>query len=422
MARVIHKNGLLLAADFACTARRYWIGVFPRVLREVHRRRVFATRIPDPVLRRFALEALERKHGNLEGAAAFAALVPRANRPMVVKALVACQAICDYLDLLSEQPSRDPIANGYRLHEALIVATTPGEPHRDYYAHHPQGEDGGYLRALIDGARTALSALPSLHSVIDPLSLATERIAVYQSFNHGDAQGSYEPFERWAAQTTNPHTGLRPWETAAGAGSTMAVFALIAAAADPRLRFSTAREVESAYFPWIGSLHSLLDSLVDHEEDIASEGRALVGYYSSPLDAAHRMGAIAVEALDRARALPCGRRHTLILAAMASFYLCEIRGSASLHAQLAAASVLEAIGGLAAPTMAIFAARRSLRDIPARGPVSWPRPASVRPRPIPAQLGPVRGHLESQVPDFPLFFPPESEHDSSADATDAHSV
>jgi tetraprenyl-beta-curcumene synthase len=411
-----------LSADFVCTARRYWMGVFPRVLREVHRRRMLAAHIPDPALRRFALEALGRKHENLEGAAAFAALVPRANRPMVVRALVACQAICDYLDLLSEQPSRDPIANGYRLHEALIVATTPGEPHRDYYAHHPQGEDGGYLRMLIDGARSALSALPSLSSVVDPLGLATERIAVYQSFNHGDAQGSYEPFERWAAQTTNPHTGLRPWETAAGAGSTLAIFALIAAAADPRLRFSAAREVESAYFPWICSLHSLLDSLVDHEEDIASEGRALVGYYSSPRDAAHRMGVIAKEAMGRVRALPDGRRHALILAAMASFYLCELRSSTSPHAQLAAASVLDAIGGLAVPTMAILTARRSLRGAPNGGPASRVRSIPARPRSISAQIRPVPAHLENQVPDFPLFFSPGNGHDSGVAPTDAHSV
>jgi hypothetical protein len=116
-------------------------------------------RIPDPVLRRLALEALDRKRCNLEGAAAFAALVPRVSRPLVVRAVVACQAICDYLDLLSEQPSQDPIANGYRLHEALIVAITPGWSHSDYYLHHDRRDDGGYLRALVESVRGALAAL-----------------------------------------------------------------------------------------------------------------------------------------------------------------------------------------------------------------------------------------------------------------------
>lgn len=363
MVRAIHKGGLCFTADFVCTARRYWLTVFPRVALEIHRTRTLATRIPDPALRRLALEALEHKRGNLEGAAAFAALASKQSRPFVVKALVACQAICDYLDLLSEQASPDPVANGYKLHEALIVATARGEPHRDYYTHHPCGEDGGYLMALVDTARTALSALPSVASVRESIGRASERIAVYQSFNHGDGSGSYELFERWARRSNPSCAGLRPWEAAVGSGSTLAVLALIASAADPRLDSSTAEEIDQAYFPWIGSLHSLLDSLVDHEEDIAVDGRALVGYYASPGDAATRMGRIADESLCRAAALPEGRRHALILAAMTSFYICELQGSASPHAQLVAPSVLGAIGGLATPSMAVLSARRSLRRI-----------------------------------------------------------
>lgn len=346
-----------------CTAHRYWLTVFPRVALEIHRTKTLAMRIPDPDLRRLALEALDNKCGNLEGAAAFAALVSKQSRPFVVKALVACQAICDYLDLLSEQACPDPVANGYRLHEALIVATARGEPHRDYYTHHPQGEDGGYLVALVDTARTALSALPSVASVRESIGRAAERVAVYQSFNHGDARGSYELFERWARRSDPSCAGLRPWEAAVGAGSTLAVLALIASAADPSLDESAARKIDQAYFPWIGTLHSLLDSLVDHEEDIAVDGRALLGYYASPGDAAMRMGRIADESLCRAAALPEGRRHALLLAAMTSFYICELQDSASPHARLIAPSVLDAIGGLAGPSMAVLGVRRSLRRI-----------------------------------------------------------
>jgi tetraprenyl-beta-curcumene synthase len=331
---------------------------------EIYRCRSRALRIPDPALRRFALEALDHKRGNLEGAAAFAAFVPRASRPAVVKALVACQTICDYLDLLSEQPSPDPVANGYRLHEALIVATVSGEPHRDYYAYHPHGDDGGYLMALVGAARTALQELPSSASICESMGRASERIALYQSFNHGDAFGSYEPFERWAKKASGEHGELHPWETAAAAGSTLTVLALIASAADPTLCDSSVREIEDAYFPWIGSLHSLLDSLVDHEDDLAAEGRALVGYYSSPLDAATRMRVIASEALNRAEALPDGKYHVLIMAAMASFYICELHRSSSPHAQLVAPSVLDAFDGLATPAMAVLRARRVLRRTP----------------------------------------------------------
>ncbi|HEX4837096.1 MAG TPA: DUF2600 family protein [Solirubrobacteraceae bacterium] len=365
MVRAVHKSGLWFAADFACAARRYWFAVFPRVVSEVCRRRVLATRIPDPVLRRLALQALDQKRGNLEGAAAFAALVPRANRPFVVRALVACQTICDYLDLLSEQPSCDPVANGYRLHEALIVATTPGESHCDYYLHHDHSDDGGYLRALVESVREALTVLPLLSLIVEPMRCATKRIVAYQAFNHGDTSGSYEPFERWASAETRPLTGLRWWETGAGAGSTLTLFVLIASAADPRLQPSDVQAIESAYFPWIGALHSLLDSLVDHDEDMVTGERGLIDCYPSPIDAAVRMRTIAGEALRRAVALPRGRRHALIVAAMTSFYICELHSSASQHAQLVVPSVLDAFGGLAAPMMAILAARRSLRRMSA---------------------------------------------------------
>jgi tetraprenyl-beta-curcumene synthase len=358
---VIRKSGFWFARDFTCAARRYWLSVFPRVAHEVSRRRELASRIHDAALRRLALQALDHKRGNLEGAAAFAALVPKADRALVVRAVVGCQAICDYLDLLAEQPNCDPVANGYRLHEALQVATTPGRPHRDYYMRNGRSEDGGYLRALVEATREPLTRLPQLALIASPMRRAAGRVVAYQALNHGDTSGSYEPFERWASAETRSTTGLHWWETGAGAGSTLTLYVLIATAADPCLQASDVAAIEGAYFPWIGALHSLLDSLVDHDEDRAAGERGLIDCYPSPVDAASRMGTIAREALDRAVVLPEGRRHALILAAMASFYICELRRSASPHAQLVAPAVLDALGGLAAPAMAVLGTRRLLR-------------------------------------------------------------
>jgi hypothetical protein len=49
----------------------------------------------------------------------------------------------------------------------------------------------------------------------------------------------------------------------------------------------------------------------------------------------------------------------LIVAAMTSFYLCDLSMSSSPHARLATPAVLEAIGRLARPTMLILSARRA---------------------------------------------------------------
>jgi tetraprenyl-beta-curcumene synthase len=119
----------------------------------------------------------------------------------------------------------------------------------------------------------------------------------------------------------------------------------------------------TAYFPWVGALHSLLDSLADRVEDLATGKRGLIDYYGSPDEAADRIATIAGEAMSRVNELPGGHSHTLIVAAMTSFYLCDLSTSSSPHARLATPAVLEAMGRLARPTMLILGTRRAVGRI-----------------------------------------------------------
>lgn len=356
-------SGLIAANRTACAFARaaasYWLGVFSDACREARAWRGHAAGIPDPALRRLALEAHDEKRGNLEGAAAFAAFVRPSERPAAVSALVTYQAIFDYLDTLSEQPSEDPVANGRRLNSALLAAITPETEHLDYYERRPPGDDGGYLRILIDACRAALAALPSFATIAGPVRSATERIVAYQSLNHGDGDGGHRSFDSWARREARAYPDLRWWETGAAAASTLGVFALIGAAADPSLKFATAEAIERAYFPWTGALTTLLDSLADHEQDLNTGMRGLIDYYTSPQEAAERMRIIAAEAMRRTQALPEGHSHGLILAAMTSFYLCDLSLSSSPHARLATPAVLETMGGLVRPMMLILRVRRA---------------------------------------------------------------
>ncbi len=364
MGEWIGTDGALPA--LAGAARSYWLGVFPDACREVRIWRARAQAIPDPALRRIALQAHDEKRGNLEGAAAFAAFVRPAGRHATVRAVVAYQTMFDYLDNLSEEPSEDPIADARRLNGALLSAIAPGEPHHDYYPARRRGEDGGYLRALIGACRTTLISLPSFATIAELAREATERVITYQSLNHGDGNGRHDSFERWARTSGRAHTRLRWWETAAAAGSTLDLFALIAAAADPALDPGVAGMLGAAYFPWVGALHSLLDSLADQVEDLTTGRRGLIDYYRSPDEAADRIATIAGEAMSQVGELPGGHGHTLIVAAMTSFYLCDLSTSPSPHARLAAPAVLDAMGQLARPTMLILGARRSAGRIAER--------------------------------------------------------
>lgn len=352
---------IVLTGAFARAAQRYWLSVFPSFRCEMRGWQARARAIVDPVLRDLALEAQRAKQRSLEGAVAFAAFVPRAAQRPIISALAAYQVIFDYLDTLAEQPNADPIKNGRQLNQALLSALEPRRTHFDYYAHHRQRDDGGYLEALIETCRTALVQLPSYASIIVPVRRAAERIVVYQSLNHGDANRSHDAFARWAREQTQPEDRLRWWETAAGAGSSLGVLALISATADPVLTRQDADALDAAYYPWIGALHTLLDSLIDHEEDTAAPGqRSLLDYYASPAETAGRLEMIAAQSVQHTTLLPAAHNHAMILAAMASFYLSDPQASTA-YARLAKEQVLAAMGDFAAPTMLVMRARRAAK-------------------------------------------------------------
>jgi len=146
--------------------------------------------------------------------------------------------------------------------------------------------------------------LPSYAAIVRSARIAAERIVTFQSLNVGNAQGDHVALSRWARKQTPSGADLEWWETAAAAGSSLGVHVLIAAAADSELQQDDIAAINDAYFPWIGSLHSLLDNIVDRQEDAITDQRSLVSYYASPAQAAARLRVLAVKAVSRARALP----------------------------------------------------------------------------------------------------------------------
>jgi tetraprenyl-beta-curcumene synthase len=358
-----------LAVTFTRAAGRYWLTVYPHVRRELRYWRSRAERIPDPTLRRLALGTQWEEQGNLKGAAAFAVLAPRGQRAGVVRAVVAFQAIYDYADTLAEQPSADAAENGERLHRALLSALDPRADHGDYYEYSRLEEDGGYLIDLVDACGAAWEALPS-HAVLTAPAVRTiERMVAFQRFNHGshDAQDDrigkatrWGALAAWAQVQTPPGSGLRWWEVAAGGASSLTVLALIAAAAEPDASTEDSVRLEQVYFPWIGALHLLLDSLVDRQDDVEAGRNSLVEHYSSPEELAGRLNAIASEALRLTKTLPRGSQHALIFAAMVSFYLAQPQAS-SQDAAPARAAILETLGARGALVMPVLRALQGRR-------------------------------------------------------------
>jgi tetraprenyl-beta-curcumene synthase len=353
------RGGLAtVGAAFLAAAWKYWAEVFPTMCRESGHWRTRAQEIPDPELRRLAIDTQRIKRGNIEGSVAFAAFAPASLRSAVVRAQVAFQSIYDYVDTLSEQAVDRPIPTARQLHQALLAPLEPCATHAPYYALYPHDRDGHYLVEMVDTCRSTLLSLPSFGAIAPVARRMTERIVSYQTLNLSERQGGQHELMLWAKEHTPPGTDMRWWETAASAGSSLGLFALMAAAAEPNLAHDTALAIERAYWPWIGALHSLLDSLVDATEDEQAEQRNLLHYYASSDEAVERMETLAEHSLAAIRPLPQTMSHRLVIAAMAAYYISS-GGSVSPDEQQISLAVRDALGGLACAASVVFRLRRT---------------------------------------------------------------
>lgn len=345
---------------FASAARRYWLDVFPAAHSTQRHLLARAEAIPDPLLRADALAAHRDKGANSEGLAALAILAPRRRRAPVARSLVSYQLMLDYLDGVSERFSEDPLANGLLLHRAFTAALDPDAEQEDYYALAPAREDGAYLAELIATCRAPLADLPS-YAAARPALMRQARLGCEsQALNHALHFASVErELGDWADRTA-AEAGLEPgfewWELiAAAAASSLCVGALLALAATPGASEADALRVESAYFPWASGLNALLDSLVDLDED--PEGASHLRRYRSREHAAARLQALAAGARQRVAALPDGRMHEAILAAMGALYLIHEEAWRPDREPISLA-VYGALGPHARPSLAVHLLRR----------------------------------------------------------------
>jgi tetraprenyl-beta-curcumene synthase len=292
----------------------------PAAGRELHQWHARAAGIPDEVLRRDALSALDRKRGNTHGAGMFWTL-PRTRSTCLLRLLVTYQIMWDYLDTASESGATVGQINGLQLHLALVDALDPDRPISDYYCHHPWHEDGGYLRALVHACRQCCLQLPSFQRV-RPLLVREATRANVQAINHDPNPADRElGLREWAADEFPNGHEVWWFELTAAAGAGLVIYALFALAAEPACDGTQIAQAYQAYFPWTSALATMLDSFVDQEEDAANGDHCYVAYYETTELATQHIARLIQRCLYETQNLDNSERHTLIAACMVAMYL-----------------------------------------------------------------------------------------------------
>jgi tetraprenyl-beta-curcumene synthase len=340
---------------------RYWLRVAPLVRVELRRWREHAEAIPDPALRALALHKLDEEHFTAEVAATLGTLAPRPYRSDAVQAIVALEIMYDYLDGLTEQPSRDPLRDGAQLFQAFLLALgQDGGDAGDYYRYRASSDDGGYLDELVAVTRAALARLPASAIVAETLQRAAARGAAAQTRAHAVPRAGRAQIEQWASREAE--TLQVPWrEFLAGAASSVAaVHALIAAACHERTTAEQAADTDAAYLS-IAAVATMVDSLVDYEEDAASGSLAL-GYmqYFDDRKLARELAASLRSALARIQRIPNSGHHLMTLVGVVAYYTSEPGGKRG-FARAAVSELQHELGPLIWPTLAIMRAWRLAR-------------------------------------------------------------
>lgn len=299
---------------------RYWTTVAPKVRDQLAGWRARAIRIEEPELRRLALRSLQDEGFTAEVAATLATLTPSHSRAAALRAMVALEVMFDYLDALTELPATDPLANGRLLFKAFTDALDPNANlDEDYYRHHPSGADGGYLHELGETVREALRTLPAVEALTPAMQRAAARCAEAEVLTHVATLTGGSQAEAWARQTADG-SGLEWREYLAGAASSvLAVHALIALAGDERTTPEQGGPIDDVYFA-LGVLSTMLDSVVDYEQDTADGTLAYIGHYGDRAQLGARLAIVAQEAARRARDAPASAHHLMTLAGVAAYY------------------------------------------------------------------------------------------------------
>jgi len=349
---------------------RYWATVAPRVRAELSRWERHARAIPDPWLQALALRKLREERFNVEVAATAATLAGRAQRRHAIEAIVALQVMYDYLDLLTEQPLPDPLRDGRRLFSAFTDALTlDEEPRGDYYrdlpqtrdGDLPQTQDGGYLLELARAARLALVGLPAANAVAEVARRGAGRCAEAQVLSHDAARSGTAQLERWARREAAGTALEWPEFLAGAAASVIAVHALIATAAREGATQREAEEIDAVYLS-IGAL-TMLDSLVDRQEDLRTGELGYLQHYGSGELMAARLASLARDAAARARLLPGAAHHIVTLVGVVAYYTSAPEASAA-FARPIVAPLRRELAPLIAPTLALMRAWRLAKWAP----------------------------------------------------------
>lgn len=340
---------MTVPGNLAAMTTRIFLDVRPRVHHHLGVWRARAEGIPDPELRRQALASIRTKAFHCEGGGIYA-LLAEEHFEEAVRFIVAYQTISDYLDNLCDRSTSQDPEDFRALHESMPQALTPGAPKTDFYRLRRERDDGGYLADLVRTCQEVLRKVPSYGVVAPRLIRLAGLYGDLQVHKHVRPEERVPRLTAWFEKHRNGVPDLRWYEFAAATGSTLGIFCLVSSAFGEGFPDEWAGRVEKALFPWVQTLHILLDYLVDQEEDRQGGDLNFCTYYPDGEDLQDRLSWLFIRAEEAVCGLPDAPFHRMIIRGLLGLYLADRK----VGRQAAVRRMVRNLLGLGGPAAVFF--------------------------------------------------------------------
>lgn len=322
---------------------RVYRHVLPQVHRELAYWRKRANDIPNPELRKQALDSIEHKTFHCEGGAILA-LAAKADYKQAIKFIVAYQTISDYLDNLCDRSTSLDPSDFAALHEAMGDCFNLTKQTDNYYRRREEQDDGGYLAELVTVCREVLAGLDHYHHIEAQLAELCGYYCDLQIHKHVKVDERLPRLQTWFDGHRDQIPEMEWYEFSACTGSTLGIFCLVSYGHRDDFKPEYAANIRNGYFPYIQGLHILLDYFIDQEEDREGGDLNFCSYYENEEALFGRLKHFVKNADYHTSKLPHQKFHMLINRGLLGVYLSDEKVRAQKRVSRLAREMIKAAG------------------------------------------------------------------------------
>lgn len=317
MIKEINPSNLIL---------NYLIKIFPEVDREMKSyinafENIEIGMLPEQALLDFNEKKPYLREGNIYS------LYPGVKSSDMIKIITSFNMASYYLDNICESMLVKDETAFKQMYLALIDAVDYEKPTSDYFKYCPNKCNDKSLNILVEFCRNHLKILPSYDVVKDTVKRYVQYYCDLQTYKHMEKESREDYLKTWSSCHLEQFKNISWWEFASASESFLGVFALFALAYSPDLTSKEVSTLDSVYFPWICSMHSMLNHYINVQEHSQIGRLNFISYYRNLKECEERLSLFIDKSLMHCSNLKYPEFHATVIKVFIATYLSDPRAS-----------------------------------------------------------------------------------------------